>query len=414
MHSAKAPHPVQCVMTGRADGSRLRSLRQRAIGPPAQFDWVTPVESGRQYRGLVGKLLLGVLLFLAVDFAAFGGGFYFRWIDPQSSLGGVARAIDNAAHASSDRPNVLVLGDSRIAEGFSAKTANAVATPEGRSATFINSAIPGTTPRAWYYLLRRILPSFPRPAAAVIMTTSYHDNDAFSSDTRLTDIVFTHPLLHLGDLATFPASFPSASDRLSAAEAILLSGYYYKNDLMDFIAHPSERIRTVRSWRAHGFDWINDYPGRDASLAGMQFDPRTGELSLPPSVRPPPASRLDDYAAALHQSGGRPPDDPSSVAYRKLWYGKIAALCEAEGVALFMLRIPRGPLHFMVDPDGDATGALAALRDDGRLQLLPATLFDGLERPEFFFDQLHMNAAGRARFSTVLATTMLQRLAGSE
>ena len=365
---------------------------------------------GGHHRRFTGKVLLGVMAFMLVDLLIFRSGFYFGWTDPNSSLGVLARAIVNVDHASKTDRNVLVLGDSRIGEGFSAKSASAVAAATGRGIAFINGGVAGTTPRVWYYLLRAMLQSGQLPAAVAIMTTSYHDNDSSDLPARTSDIMFVHPLLQPRDLVTFPASFPSVDGQIAAARAILLSGYHYKSDLADLLLHPARRIETVRSWRANGFDWVNDYSGHNTSLEGLQLDLPSGRLSIPPQVQDVEPLRLAAYAAKLRQFSGRPPDDPSSRGYRSLWYGRIGALCRAKGIALFVFRIPRGPLHFMAHGDGEATGGLADLRDGGRLRLLPATQFDDLERPEFFFDELHLNAAGRVQFSRSLTTAMLNRL----
>ena len=50
---------------------------------------------------------------------------------------------------------------------------------------------------------------------------------------------------------------------------------------------------------------------------------------------------------------------------------------------------------------------LGATARAGRLQLLPADSFDGFEWPQVFFDDLHLNRAGRQGFSVALAHSLL-------
>nr|WP_294567003.1 hypothetical protein [uncultured Rhodopila sp.] len=370
-------------------------------------------ELRRRCTGFVGRLLLGVLLFTLFDSAIFRSGAYFSLIDPNSSTGTLAQVMANAGHANRTASTVLVMGDSRIAEGFSAKAASAEALAAGHAIGFINGAVPGTTPRVWYYMLRRMLHTG-KPAAVVMMTTTYHDNETETLSARATDIVFVHPLLQFSDLVAFPSSFPSAADKVSAAEAILLSGYYYKNDVSRLIENPALRVETVTAWNEHGSMWLDDYPGHIESLKGATLDLSSGAVSLPPDAPSGKTARLASYAAELRAAAGRPPENQSSRDYRSLWFGRIATLCEAAGIPLYVLRIPRGPFHFMITQDDATTGSLAVLQRAGRLNLLPAPLFDNLERPEYFFDELHLNATGRVLFSRSLASAMLQRLTGPE
>ncbi len=344
-------------------------------------------------------VVAGIALFFAIDRAVFGSSLYFRWVAPASGLGTMSQALDRIAHAPADRSAVIVIGDSRIGEGFSAELATGEASRLGSPVSFANGAVAGSMPRVWYYMLRRIFQDEPRLAGIAIMLSSYHDNDPEPSADRLGDIVFVHPLLSLADIAEFPPSFPSGPAQTEAAEAILFRGLFYKNDLQDFLYDPARRVTEVRAWREHGREWVAAYPGRDASLAGLTMDLRTGQLT----GAMPPGDLMVHYANNLREYGGRPPDNPAAESYRREWLGGIADLCRRAGVTLYVFRIPRGPLHGLVDADEQPTGVVAELARSGRIVLLPAATFDGLERPEFFFDALHMNHAGRELFSAAIA-----------
>lgn len=339
-------------------------------------------------------LALGIALFFCLDSLAFRTGWYGRLVDPRSSLGSVALALDAPDHLPAGKTSLLVLGDSRISEGFSARIADDAAMAANAPYVFVNAAVPGTTPRVWYYLLRAIGLRKHHVAGVAIMLASYHDNDIENLADRTLDIGFVQPLLRLTDLADFPASFQSFSARQEAAEAVLLKGVFYQADLRDFLADPASRLRLVTSWRAHGYEWERSYAGRPGSLA------------LPNTNATATAAFLS-YASDLQRFRGRPPDNAASAAYRREWLGRIAALCQQENIRLFVFRIPRGPLHAMVDDDTQPTGVVAELGQSGRIALLPAALFDHLEHKTYFFDQLHLDSAGRAAFSTEFAQTLL-------
>jgi hypothetical protein len=318
--------------------------------------------------------------------------------------------MDNIRHVPTGQKAILTMGDSRVGEGFSPRIANVQAAKSGLPYEFAIRSVAGTTPRVWFYLLRQIRNPAERLAAVAVMVTSYHDNDPEVQAERRSDIAFVHPLLTVADEADFPWSFPSGAGRREAAEAIVFSGLYYKIDIQDFMRSPGERMHAVAAWRQHGFAWVYSYPGRTPSLEGLDLDLATGKLSIPPGHATIQVGGLAPYAEQLRRFHGRPPDNVAAVAYRREWLSRIAELCRAARVKLFVYRIPRGPLHHLVDADDAPTGVLAELAHEGALELLPASLFDPLESPEFYFDELHLNTAGRALFSTMLAETILQRL----
>lgn len=354
------------------------------------------------------RIAIGILLFLAADSAIFRSGFYLPWIAPASGLGSMMRAVQGIKSIPVGHRSVLVLGDSRIAEGFSAKLATEQAKALGSSLTFTSGGVPGTLPRVWYYLLREVSRPSERLAAVAMMTTSYHDDDPEPQADRRADIVFVHPLLQFKDLLEFPTSFPSRRAKLDAVEAILFSGLFYKSDMQDFLLDPMDRVREATAWRKHGQEWIKNYSGRESSLIGLNFNIDSGKLIIAPSHPPPQPDALASYADSLHFNHGRLPSNALAVTYRDEWIGRIADFCQSAGIKLIVFRIPRGPLHYMVDADEQPTGVIASLADAGKLELLPATTFDALEQPKFFFDNLHLNAAGRRSFSDELAKAISQ------
>ncbi|WP_029002833.1 hypothetical protein [Azorhizobium doebereinerae] len=354
------------------------------------------------------QILLGITLFFLVDAAVFRSGFYLRWISPASSLGSMVRAINDIDAIPDGSKSILVIGDSRIGEGFSAKLADAEAVRSGASVTFTSGGVAGTTPRVWYYLLRQIRDPGKRLAAVAIMTPSFHDNDDGLPADRVGDIVFVHTMLGLADIVDFPASFSSFATRREAATAILFKGLFYKNDILDFVENPGKRVREAKDWRKDGLEWFYAYSGNGGSLAGATLDLEAGEVTRGTSS--PLSTILADYARRLQAFHGRPPDAATSTAYRRLWWRRIADLCQKAGVKLLVFRIPRGPFHHMVDADTQPSGVLADLAAAGKLTLLPADAFDNFERPQFFFDDLHLNRAGREAFSVDLTRAILVHL----
>jgi lysophospholipase L1-like esterase len=86
-------------------------------------------------------------------------------------------------------------------------------------------------------------------------------------------------------------------------------------------------------------------------------------------------------------------------AYRSLWIGDITARYREHGVPVIVFQMPRGPYHMQMVPALPANGAYAAMADAGQVKLLDATTFVDLEQPQYFFDQIHLNSAGRRKLS---------------
>ena len=72
--------------------------------------------------------------------------------------------------------------------------------------------------------------------------------------------------------------------------------------------------------------------------------------------------------------------------------------------------IPRGPYHAALNKPAEAEGSLKILERKGMISLVDTAVSLPLEKPEFFFDHLHMNATGRAEFSRNLAKAIITQL----
>ena len=116
-----------------------------------------------------------LLAWLALDGRIFRSGWYNRWLEPNSSTGQVeAHMAWLRQTPRGSLPEVIVLGDSRIAAGFSPTGAAAAG---GGKLRFWNFGIPGALPRDWYYMLRDADPGRRRFAAVVMALDQYADND---------------------------------------------------------------------------------------------------------------------------------------------------------------------------------------------------------------------------------------------
>jgi len=99
----------------------------------------------------------------------------------------------------------------------------------------------------------------------------------------------------------------------------------------------------------------------------------------------------------------RAPATGMQARYRRRWFGRILDRYGATGTTVIFVRVPRGPAvnPWFDGPDEPSTIRGFAARTN--VIVMPAGTFQPLESPENFWDDLHMNADGRARFSRMLA-----------
>jgi hypothetical protein len=346
--------------------------------------------------------MLGAWLLL--DLALYRSGLYYRLAEPESNTGAVVTTLmllDREYRP--DARNVLVFGDSRIGEGFSAKQAEA----GDASLNFINVSVPGSTPRTWYYLMREAARRGYRFEAAVIGTPYQPPHRQATADWPL-DPAHQAPLLGLRDLHDYPAGFVTAPMRERARHAILFPALAMRADTLAALAAPLERRHKLRKFRPGFLHAVLDYAGRAERMPDLAFD-ADGDLIAKDGLDPAQRALVESHLADLREES-----DPALVAanaiYLETWFAALARLADEQGARLLLVPLPRGP-YADVHPAPAAATVLAALpAEHPNVQLLPADLFLDLERPAFFFDTLHLNGEGRARFSTRLGDALRARL----
>lgn len=345
---------------------------------------------------------IGLLFLVALDSVVFRTGIYFRYLEPESTAGTVTINMPLFDHDyRNGARNVLVIGDSRVGEGFSPGVANTVGEKHG--VNFIRIGMPGTTPRVWKYFLSRIDRRSQPVAAVLLMATSFRDGDELGSLTdRVLDINYMSPLLRPADIPEFVSSFHDQAARNRALRAAALPALAMQTDLHAFLVSPVARIKKARLWRRGYAQWMNDYPGRTERLPDVPPNVLSAPSFDPSAVPPSIAQPLGEYLRNL-----RAPHPPGLAKetkdYRSLWYGRIAEYYQSRNIPVFVYQMPRGPFHKELVGDWPADGSLLELERARKLTLIDASPFVDLEQPQYFFDFLHLNRVGRQAFSQRLA-----------
>ncbi|MEO8127346.1 MAG: hypothetical protein ABI822_09660 [Bryobacteraceae bacterium] len=308
--------------------------------------------------------MAGFCVLFALDAAMFRTSFYRENLEPDSYAGQVERMLRTAGNQS-----IAVMGDSRIAEGFSAR----IADQRQPGFRFLSAAVPGSTPRCWYYLLRELDPAGTRFKTIALPLETYEDADGSRELTdRVLDLNILAARLRLADTLTFASSFQSSEARWNALLVCLLKGVGLREDFQAFLAHPAARLDKAAMYRRNGNQWNYDYQGNSKDLTG--------------AVLPAPVPRGPSQNTGVY------------TAYRREWVNRIINKYRGTGTSIVFLRLPRGPVPTPASPRSGSS-----IHEWTGVSILPEDLFHSLETPEYFFDALHLNARGRQRFSTELA-----------
>lgn len=363
-----------------------------------------PVEPTTSPQPLhVGRnLLLAIVAFICVDGAIFHSGLYVSILAPTSYAGGVERIT----RAEKERPSsglkeVLVLGDSRIAEGFSAALANELGS--GAGLKFVSLAEPAASANTWYYMLREVDPTKRRYSAIVIpYGLGYEPNNA--DPLRIS---MTAPLLRYGDGFHFASGFQRWSGRFRAFIASILRGSAYQDDVVDFLAHPIARITSVRQAdRTHS---RSEYKGRDYDLVGTSYDASTGEVTFAPKLTE--AQRFAFRKSLIQPSQS---DTEYSLKLQRDWIPRIVNRYADSPTAVVLTPLPRGPFLELGGFSKGYDSVLPSAIIDRTSFSVPGHTFEFLEKPEYYFDAFHLNAKGRQKFTEKLVSELVSRLRAAD
>jgi hypothetical protein len=196
---------------------------------------------------------------------------------------------------SSGFKEVLVLGDSRMAEGFSAAVADKLSFVEGFK--FVNLAEPASVVNIWDYMLREVDPTRGRYWAIVVpYGIGFEPNSA--DHLRIS---MAAPLLRYSDCVRFASAFQRWSGRFRAFTACILRGSAFQSDLVDFLAHPIARIRSVQT-EPKRLQSRDLYRGREYDLVGTSYDPKTGTVSFPSRLTETQREAIRDSLVKRSQS----------------------------------------------------------------------------------------------------------------
>jgi hypothetical protein len=316
-------------------------------------------------------------------------------LEPESTAGLLQSILNDEKRRAVAGPNeVLAIGDSRM--GFRARAANEL--EAGTGYRFATIAMPGSTPRVWYYMLRDVDPAARRYAAILIGVDDYDDEDYADLSNRELDIRYVTPLLGWADVLPFAASYPEWRTRWEAGRAALFKGYAYRADFQDFLAHHKYRMKQVAVARDEAALFRYNLAWSSNDVTGLSVDWKAWTIHFPEGSTESQRRIFTEVLMreSAEQTGLR-------GKYLREWYGRIVDRYRGSRTRIVFLRLPRGPVVRPVLVARKSATARELAAANPQVRLIGEHAFDSLEQTRFFGDPLHLNQAGSQEFSHMAA-----------
>src|SRR5436190_4618171 len=345
------------------------------------------------------NLLLGAAAFICVDGLVFHTELYTSILAPESYAGRMA-AITRAEknRISSGLKEVLVLGDSRMAEGFSAAVADTLSSVDGLK--FVNLAEPASAVNIWDYMLRDVDPAGNRYSAIVVpYGVGFEPHSA--DNLRIS---MAAPLLRYADCFNFASAFQRWSGRCRAFTACILRGSAFQSDVVDFLEDPMARFRSIQR-EPRRVQSRNLYQGRNYDIVGTSYDPKTGQVTFPPRLTEAQREAIRDSLSKPSQS-----ETQDFLRMQRDGIQRILNRYSASPTEIVLTPVPRGPFAGLPGASMTFHAVFPAITTQKSVFSVPEQTFDFLEKPEYYFDGFHLNAKGRQQFTETLVAELLQRL----
>ncbi len=216
-------------------------------------------------------ILATIALFIAID-VIFFRNIYLNYLVFNSG-GGLARRRVLAAKSEPKKSSheVIVLGDSRMAEGFSAKVANEMT--QKNNWWFRVLTIPSTSLRCWYYFLKISDPDATKYDDILIPMQSFsYFGKKNNLNERVLDLDYLTPLLPISESKELVLSFRENQGRFFAFRSLVFKGFAFKYDFQDLMLRLPERLNIEEAEKAAPWIPAYDYEGDKGDLKGISYN----------------------------------------------------------------------------------------------------------------------------------------------
>ncbi len=352
-------------------------------------------------------VLLSGLVCLALDASIFRSGAYSRILSTKSVAGHFAAVARWRLETPLPGKNeVLILGHSKIEAAFSEKMFEEQSGDSNVKIQLASSG--GTTEKMWFYLLNHIDPNHNRYAAIVLPIDTYKSPPLETDAENLIDVAqCLAPMLSTRDWIDLIGSYTAPNVRGRVIVGAVMSSHLYALDLQDLILHPKDRREELEWADKAGPTFLHDWDGYEGDLTTLELDREHAKIVYaPPHLD---AFRRAEAEARLH---ALPREHVGTWTqryhdFRKHWFTRIVDLYANRKTKLIFVQVPRWPFDMpLLLPIAGAPDIRDFLRPSSSVVIVDADAFTDLEKPEYFFDVLHVNKAARRAFTTRFGQTL--------
>ena len=254
-------------------------------------------------------------------------------------------------------------------------------------------------------MLRDLDPTRERYRAIVLGVDDYDDEDgAYDIGDDLATLHYTAARLRFSDVIPFTLSFDDRHARWEAFRGSLLKGIVFQRDILAFLSHPQKRLANVARDDGGYEEWTYGYNAPDSNVVGLKIDWSTFTAVIPPGN-----AELADHINRFILYRPKP-QTGKRAAFRRKWFGQLLDRYRGTPTKVVFMRLPRGPIP---RPDNLVRKLSSSIREFSSrpgVLLSDEHAFESLETPELFKDGFHLNNAGCARFSVMMAQEVAKLL----
>jgi hypothetical protein len=354
------------------------------------------------------RLLVALIVFLAINFAIFSSGFYTKFLSASSMQGNAFYTFKAAKNSlSNNSRDVLIIGDSRITEGFNAGTANQAIKKEGLN--FLNAGIGGATLRIWNYYLKEIDPHTNRYKYVIVTLPTFRNSVPYDGgyEGRILDADFLVPILDPIKFLDFIGYQTGNLNKFKLINRVVIPSINYGDDFKDLLLHPHNRV-TGFKWRmTAGLNYADGYSGNSQNMIGLAFDPNKKLIAYPERLNNLQRDQILRYVENVNNKS--PQQAAEAANYLNLWLGKIIERYRNSDTKIILIRLPSTPLpNLLKDKSYPTLKVIQENINSENVIIFPEEYFLDIESADNFWDMHHLNHAGRAKLTSEISKKMQQ------
>jgi len=341
-------------------------------------------------------VLLSALTFFALDNLIFRSGLFMRVVPPITA----SAQLFSTVHAEerrrpSGRFDVLITGDSRMEFGFSQALFSEIY-PDSRL-NLVKATLPGSDPKWWYYILKELDRNQDRYAAIVLQIDAFRATPTIKDAENSYDTAQTlAPIVHISEIPSFAGTFTDDAVRARVWKKLILSSWGTGLEWFLPVWRVAERLVGERLKE-------RDASGSPLTVEGLRVSNQTGRVMTYPAHFDAFKKKQTDLQFIRPSEQEAKRFTAREADFQEKWLRRIADLYRNSATKLVILQTPRWPMPLpAMMPIDSAPDLRADLDDLPNVMFISERDFADLENPRDFFDMLHLNATGQAKFTEEL------------